>query len=70
MLTQVAWKMHGITRKIVFSVGWIRFVVKQRTVEYVTTTLGGGTMQLMMLFKRNEKNGRSGNWKEASKNIN
>ena len=34
---------------------------KQREVEYVTTKLGGGTMQLMMLLKRNEKNKSSGN---------
>ena len=31
------------------SVGWIRVVVKQRVVEYVTMKLGGGMMQLMML---------------------
>ena len=44
----------------VFSAGWIRFVVKQRVVEYVSTKLSGGTMQLMLL-KKNEKNGSSGN---------
>ena len=39
----------------------MRFVVKQRVVKYVTTKLGGGTMQLMMLLKKNDINRISGN---------
>ena len=35
-------------------------VVKQRVIECITRKLGGGTIQLMLL-KRNEKNGSSGN---------
>ena len=46
--------------KAVFLAGWIRFVVKQKVIEYITRKLGGGTIQLMLL-KRNEKNGSNGN---------
>ena len=36
-------------------------MVKQRVVECITTKLGGGTLQLMMLLKRDIVNGSSGN---------
>ena len=35
MLHQVKQKIHRITSKTVFSVRWIRFVVKQRVIDYV-----------------------------------
>ena len=70
MLNQVVYKIHGITWKTVFSARWTRFVVKQRLVKYITTKLGGGMMQCMMLLKRNEKNASSANYEEARKNIN
>ena len=35
--------------------------VKQRVVEYIKSKLGGRTMQLMMLLKKNNINGRSEN---------
>ena len=42
-----------ITWQIVFLVRWVGFVVKQGVVKYITTKLGGGTTQLMMLLKQN-----------------
>ena len=36
-------------------------MVKQKVVEYVTMKLGSRTMQLMVLLKKNDVNGSSGN---------
>ena len=44
-------------------------MVKQRVGEYVTTKIGGGTMQLMILLKRNKKNGSRESYEKAKKNI-
>ena len=44
-------------KMLVYSLGWLIFLAKQRVVEYVITRFGGG----MMLLKRNVIIGNGGN---------
>lgn len=55
----VLWEIlhQAMLKMLVYSLGWLIFLAKQRVVEYVITRFGGG----MMLLKRNVIIGNGGN---------